>query len=285
MTTALSSASNAAQVDYWNQAAGLTWARFQEQLDQQIAPLGLAALDALAASSGEQVIDIGCGAGQTTLALASRVGARGAVIGLDISTPLLEVARRRPRASDSSLIEFRQSDVQYDPLESSRYDAAFSLFGVMFFADPVAAFRNVLSALKPTGRLSFVCWRPLAENPWMHVPLEAARSLLPPASPSDPTAPGPFAFADPGRVRSILTAAGFSRVAIDSFDTSIGGADLAQTVDLALRIGPLGATLREQPDLLPSVVGAVSEALGRYQTPTGVYLPAAVWVVSAQRPG
>jgi SAM-dependent methyltransferase len=150
--------------------------------------------------------------------------------------------------------------VQYAPLEASRYDAAFSRFGVMFFADPVAAFANVLRALKPTGRLSFVCWRPLSENPWMHVPLEAARSLLPPASPSDPTAPGPFAFANPDRVRSILTAAGFSRIAIDPFDTPIGGADLAQTVDLALRIGPLGATLREQPDLLPSVVGAVSEA-------------------------
>jgi len=167
-------------------------------------------------------------------------------------------------------------------LGTAEYDAVYSRFGVMFFSDPVAAFTNVRRALKPEGRLAFVCWRPFRENLWMRVPMEAAQSLLPPSPPTDPLAPGPFAFADRDRVQSILEEAGFLDVAIGGFDTSIGGSTLDQTVDLAFRVGPLGAALRERPDLAPSVTGAVRSALATFETPAGVLMPAAVWIVQAR---
>ena len=273
---------NAAQIDYWNATAGRTWARYQEQLDRQIEPLGLEAIRALAPVPGERILDVGCGCGQTSLELATRVTASGAVTGADISLPMLEVARSRAAATDAALPDFRQVDAQTGALGTAEYDAVYSRFGVMFFSDPVAAFTNVRRALKPEGRLAFVCWRPFRENLWMRVPMEAAQSLLPPSPPTDPLAPGPFAFADRDRVQSILEDAGFLDVAIGGFDTSIGGSTLDQTVDLAFRVGPLGAALRERPDLAPSVTGAVRSALATFETPAGVLMPAAVWIVQAR---
>ena len=152
----------------------------------------------------------------------------------------------------------------------------------MFFGDPARAFANIRCSLKPGGRIAFVCWRPLPLNPWMLVPMDAARPLLPPQPPPDPTAPGPFAFADAERVRAILVAAGFSAVAITPFDTRIGSGDIDETMARALRVGPLGAALREDPDLAPAVTGVVREALGAYVTEAGVTMPAAVWIVSAE---
>jgi SAM-dependent methyltransferase len=205
---------NVQQIEYWNATAGETWAQFQELLDRQIEPLGLAAIDVLDPAKGEHIIDIGCGCGQTSLALAARVGSTGSVVGVDISEPMLAVARRARQAS----VVFRQLDAQTDDLGQGVFDAAFSRFGVMFFSDSVSAFANIRGSLKPDGPLAFVCWRALAENPWMQAPLQAALPLLPPMAPPDPVAPGPFAFADASRVRSILSQAGFASVTISPFD-------------------------------------------------------------------
>src|ERR1700722_8312023 len=187
---------NAAQIDYWNAAAGETWSTMHDQLDRQIEPLGLEAMRRLAPQSGEQILDLGCGCGQTTVALAERVGRAGAVLGVDISRPMLEVARSRPLPADATQPAFREGDAQSDDLGASVFDAAFSRFGVMFFSDPAAAFANIRAALKPAGRLGFVCWRSYPENLWMRLPIESAQPLLAPAAPAAPTAPGPFAFAD-----------------------------------------------------------------------------------------
>jgi len=275
------SSANAAQIDYWNASAGQTWAQFQEQLDRTIAPLGAAALRALAPAAGECVIDIGCGCGDTTLDLSERVGAQGRAVGIDISTPMLEIARRRPLPPSGLRPEFRQLDAQSGDLGRGVFDAAFSRFGVMFFSDPAAAFANIGAALKPRGRLGFVCWRPLEDNPWMHEPYEAARPALAPAAPTDPLAPGPFAFADPKRVRKILREAGFASVTIEPFDARIGGADVKETLKLALRVGPLGSALREHPELEERVLERVRDVLTRHATPDGVLMPAAVWIVLA----
>jgi len=282
MTDNASPADNAAQIDYWNATAGQTWARFQEQLDRQIEPLGLEAMRSLAPAPGERIIDVGCGCGQTSLELAARVTATGAVSGADISVPMLEVARARLVPDGAATPDFRQVDAQTGDLGEGSFDAVFSRFGVMFFSDPVAAFSNLRKALKPEGRLAFVCWRPFQENLWMRAPMEAAQPFLPPSPPVDPTAPGPFAFADSNRVRTILADAGFADVTFHAFNTSIGGSNLDQTVDLAFRVGPLGAVLREQPDLAPTVAGAVRSALAPYETPSGVLMPAAVWIVQAR---
>jgi SAM-dependent methyltransferase len=272
---------NAAQIDYWNATAGQTWAEFQAQLDRQLEPLGAEAMRVLAPAPGERILDIGCGCGHTSFALADRVGPAGGVLGVDISRPMLQVASERPPVPEARAPAFRLADVQTDDLGEAAFDGAFSRFGVMFFSDPVVAFANVRRALTPEGRLAFVCWRPLAENPWMSVPLEAARPVLPPLPPSEPGATGPFAFADPARVRSILTGAGYGAITINPFDTLIGSGGLEETVALCRRVGPLGSVLRENPDHAEAALGVVREALAAYLSPVGVLMPAAVWIVSA----
>jgi SAM-dependent methyltransferase len=271
---------NLAQAQYWNETMGPVWVELQDQLDRQTTPLGLEAMRVLAPAAGEHVVDIGCGCGQSTVELARRVGADGAVTGVDLSRPMLDRARARPIPQGAAQPQFREIDAQTGEL--GRFDAAFSRFGVMFFADPPAAFANICRALEPSGRLAFVCWRALAENALMRVPAEAAAPLLPPTPPSDPLAPGPFAFADPDRVRGILQTAGFAAINIDAFDVEVGGADLDRTLALNLRIGPLGAALRQNPALRDNVIDAVREAISVYVTPAGVFMPAAVWIVSAR---
>jgi SAM-dependent methyltransferase len=273
---------NAAQVDYWNAAAGETWAKHHDQLDRQIAPLGLESLRVLAPAAGERVLDIGCGCGRTTVDVAARVGRAGAAIGVDISAPMLEIARRRTVPDGAGRVEYLQLDAQVADLGRGTFDAGYSRFGVMFFADPVAAFANVRRALRSGGRLSFVCWRVLAANPWMLEPLEAARPFLPPLAPPDPSAPGPFALANSDRVRAILSDAGFADIEIRAYDTEIGGGDLDETLQLTLRVGPLGAALRDNPSCKDGLADPVRAVLARYVTSRGVMMPASVWIVSAR---
>ena len=274
--------SNDAQIDYWNTSAGETWARHQQQLDRQLEALGLEAMRVLAPQTGQRILDIGCGCGETTLELAAHVGPSGAVVGVDISEPMLGVALRRDPPAGVVRPKFRNLDAQTADLGRAAFDGAFSRFGVMFFADPAAAFANIRAALKPGGRLAFVCWRAFQDNPWMREPMAAAAPLLPPLPPVEPTAPGPFALADDGRVRAILTDAGFTNVAIDPFDANIGGSSVEETVNLTLRVGPLGRILRELPHMADSVVGAVRAAIQPYETQGRVLMPAAVWIVSAK---
>jgi len=276
---------NADQITYWNASAGETWAALQDQLDHQIEPLGARAMDALAPAPGERVIDIGCGCGQTTMALAARVGPGGAVLGVDISRPMLEVARRRVAAQGLAQVTLTQADAQTHAFAPGAFDAVFSRFGVMFFEDPTAAFANIRKALRSGGRLGFVCWRPFADNPWMMTPMTAAlQHLPPPPPPPDPFAPGPFAFADADRLRGILSDAGFEGVRIEPLDALIGAPTLDQAVDVALKVGPLGALLRDQPDRAGLVVDAIRAALAPYVTAEGVRLPSATWIVRASAP-
>lgn len=279
-----SDAANQAQIDYWNAAAGETWATLNDRLDRQLAPLGEAALEALALQPGDTVLDVGCGCGHTSLALARAVGETGQVTGMDVSRPMLDVARRRVPEGMASRIEFLEADAQSYVFQRGAYDAAYSRFGVMFFADPAAAFRNLASGLAPRGRLSFVCWRSLAENAWMAIPRSAGLQHLPPVEPGDPSAPGPFAFADARRVEAILAEAGFKDVLITPFNTDILlGRDLDEAVGMSLKVGPLGAMLRETPDQIGPVSRAVREALAPYVKRDGVLLPAATWIVQAER--
>lgn len=279
----MSDAPNAQQATYWNEGAGPTWADLQVPLDRQLAPLGHAAMAALSPKSGERILDIGCGAGDTSLELARMVAPDGRVTGADISHTLLEVARRR--TGGQAGVRFVEADVQTYGFEPSGFDAVFSRFGVMFFADPTAAFANIRRALKPDGRLAFVCWRTPAENPIMSLPMAAALAALPSsatAPPPAPGAPGPFAFADPDRVRSILAEAGFSDVVLTPTDMKVGGGDLQTVLAMSLKIGPLGALLREHPGHREGAVEAVRQALAAHDGPDGVKLGSATWVVTAR---
>ena len=274
---------NADQITYWNSRAGETWVAMQRRIDAQIDPLGLTAIERLAPAHGEKILDIGCGCGTTSLELARRAGASGHVTAVDISQLMLEVARRAAKEAQLTNITFLEADAQTYPFRPRSFDALFSRFGIMFFVDPVAAFRNLLAALKPgSGRLAFVCWRKLADNPWMATPLKAAMQHLPPQPKPDPFAPGPFAFADAARVQGILTEAGFADVVIVPHDQKIELGTPEQAVEHCTRVGPLGRLLSEYPDAVDAVIDTLRETLRAFETNGVVRMDSGVWIVSAR---
>jgi SAM-dependent methyltransferase len=278
---------NAEQITYWNETAGPKWVALEEMLDEQIRGLGEVAMDRVGIAPGERVVDVGCGTGQTALQLARRVGPAGAVVGLDISEPMLARARARARSAGAENVTFVAADVQTHRFEPAQADTCFSRFGVMFFADSVAAFGNLRSALRPGGRLGFVCWQALPENPWMGVPLSAALQHVPLPVPGPPDGPGPFAFADAARVQGILARAGFSAVTVADHRSvlTVGGtAGLDRAVEFMMQMGPAAAALRAaDPGLRGTVAAAIREALVPYDTPAGVRMASAAWVVTATR--
>jgi SAM-dependent methyltransferase len=260
----------------------LAWAEVRELLELQLAPLGRRAVAALAPHNGESILDIGCGGGETALEIARAVGPNGTVVGIDLSAAVLAFAQRA--AKGCRRVQFVQADAQVYPFEPASFDAAFSRFGVMFFADPTAAFINIRRSLKPNGRLAFICWRALEENPLDILPLRAASARLPLQPAHDPDAPGPFAFANPDRVRGMLEKAGFGEIEITAYDELVGSGDLDAMLAVCSRVGALGKILRENPELLPATLPAVQSALAAHDGPDGVKLNAATWVVKALVP-
>jgi len=275
---------NAEQIRYWNEVSGPKWVALNDFVDAQLAPLGLQAMDHAGIQPGTHVLDVGCGCGNTTVELARRVGPSGRVTGIDISSVMLERARATAHAAGRSQIHFENADAQTFRFPRGSFDLVFSRFGVMFFAHPEDAFANLRSALRPGGRVTFVCWRNIQQNPWMLVPIMAAAQHITLPPPPAPNAPGPFSFADDRRVRSVLTGAGFADIVVEPLDTtlSIGGSlTLDQTVDLLLQMGPLGAAMRDVSDAArPLVATAVRDAVSPFSTPQGVRMQAAAWIVT-----
>jgi len=276
---------NAAQIAAWNDAVGRTWVKFQEQLDKQLGRIGWRAVEPIKLQPGERVLDVGCGAGATTIDLAKIVGAKGAVTGVDISDTLLGVAREREPKAGSARISWISADAQTYAFRANSFDAIYSRFGVMFFEDPKAAFENLRMAIRDGGRMSFSCWRNVADNPWMTLPLKAAGELVDTPAQAAPGAPGPFAFADDRRVRDILESAGWNNVQIEPFDAAIGGADLDATAQMMTRVGLLGAALREAGAdryMIGAAEDLVREAVRPYLRDGGVFVPSASWIVTAR---
>ncbi len=276
---------NAEQVKYWNEQ-GDKWVALQEVIDGQIGPLGERLMDHVAIASGERVLDVGCGCGATTLELSRRVAPAGAVVGVDISAPMLARARERARAAGVTNVHFELGDAQTHAFDAGAFDVVFSRFGIMFFTHPDVAFANLRAALRRGGRLAFICWRSLQENPWVLVPLMAVAQHVPLPAPPAPGTPGPFALADGERMRDILRRAGFGEITIEPFTDAIvvGGGDLDRAVEIMLQIGPAGAALREAgAEPCHAVAASVREAIAPYHRPdTGVRLPAAAWLVTAR---
>jgi SAM-dependent methyltransferase len=278
---------NDAQIRRWNEDSGQRWVELERLLDRQLAPLGAAAMEALALRPGERVLDVGCGTGATTHALAERVGPSGVVFGVDVSRPML--ARARARTEALAHVQILEADAQVAPLPA--VDAVFSRFGVMFFAEPVAAFTNVRSALAasgtPAGRVAFVCWRALADNPVMGLAGDVVGRVLGvtlPAAP--PRSPGPFAFAEKDYVEQVLRDAGFSSATARAFDTHVQvGDDPASAARFLVQMGPAGTALREQgadDRTVATAEAEVAAALTPYARDGAPWLPAAVWVVEAR---
>jgi SAM-dependent methyltransferase len=276
---------NAEQITYWNEVSAPKWIAFQELLDRQLGPLGRLAMERAEIAPGERVIDLGCGCGATTLDLARRVGPTGGVVGIDVSSPMLAAAERRARAAGLSNASFWNADAQIHPFFPGWFDVVFSRFGVMFFVDPTRAFANLRRALRPGGRLSFVCWQALERNPWMAVPMAAAAREIPLPARSSPDAPGPFSLADPERVRRVLEGAGFAGVVLEGRDEilQIGEHDFDRTVAFLVQMGPTGAALRAAgPSAQPRVIAAVKEVLVPFRGERGLRMDSAVWLVCAR---
>ncbi len=272
---------NDAQIAYWNGKSGHKWADDQQQMDAMMQPMTDAIVAAAAAGPGEAISDSGCGTGATVLALAERVGLAGHVLGVDVSRPMLEVARAR--VGSAANVTLMEADASVHHFEAGRADLVFSKFGVMFFADPEAAFRNIHKAVKPGGRLAFICWRAMAENPFAMLPIGAALKHLPPQPRPDPHAPGPFAFADPVRVGHILVQAGFQTPAFAAFDTKmVVGRTAAGAARDAGMVGMASRLLAEvDDDLRARVIADLTEIYEGHMTAAGVTLDARCWVVTA----
>lgn len=277
---------NAEQIRYWNEQAGSKWTAHADRLDARIGPLGRKAMDRAGLAVGQQVLDVGCGCGQTTLELAERVGPMGRVKGIDLSAPMLAKAAERAREAGVANVSFEAADAQTAELGAAGFDRIFSRFGVMFFADPVAGFANLRRALAANGALAFVCWQELRRNRWALEPLLAAAKHIPLPEPPAPGAPGPFSLADRGHLAGVLDAAGFGRVEIEGFETDFqlageGGVD--EATEFLLEIGPTARALAEaDPALRDAVAGSVREVLAAHAGTGGVAMDCAVWLVVAR---
>jgi SAM-dependent methyltransferase len=271
------------QRDYWSGKVGDEWAINATRIDAMFAPLTEALLNFAAFKSGERVLDIGCGAGATSIAIARRVGATGAVVGVDLSPQMLQVARGRAAAQDLA-IEFVEADVAAAALPGA-FDAACSRFGVMFFDAPEAAFAGIRNRLRQNGRIAFMCWRPIVENVWATAPLDAISPLLKtPLAPPDPDAPGPYALADEAKVGRILKAAGWRDISLSRWDGDLivgGGGGLSDSADFVLNIGPCARAVAEHELDRAAAKQLLMEKLARHANETGVVLAGACWLVSA----
>jgi SAM-dependent methyltransferase len=273
------------QQAYWNGVAGHKWTDFQDTLDVTFAPVLRALVTHAAVRPGDRVIDIGCGCGGSSVELGGLVGGGGEVVGVDISAEMLE--RARQRTAPALPVSYLLTDAATHAFAAASSDLLFSRFGVMFFADPAAAFKNLAAALKPGGRLTFACWRTPRENPFFIAPLQEAIRFVPRLPEVPPDEPGPFAFAAPERVRKILGEAGFGKVAVDPFDCDLdmaGGRGLAHARTVALAIGPASRTLAGHPAEAVAAAGDAIEArLAQHQRGDAVLLAGAMWIVTATK--
>ncbi len=275
---------NAEQARYWTNDGGPSWVRDQAAFDLMLEPFERALLDALDPRPGERVLDVGCGFGSTALG----ASARGAdVHGVDIAPPMIERARARARATGAG-VTFAVVDAQEDAL-GGPYDAVVSRFGVMFFADPSRAFRNLAAATLPGGRLVFVCWQPIDRNPWMIAAPAVLRTLMdnPPPSAPPATTAGPLAFGDTSYVDHVLANAGWNSRAFAPFDSSarLGGNDgVAGAVSHALNTTAAKALLALGDATLRDRAAAVlSDQFSSLAIDGVVRFPAAAWIVTARR--
>ena len=275
---------NADQIAYWNGAGGLRWAQRQPVQDILLQPIADLIIERAKIRSGERVLDVGCGSGSTTFAFAKAVGASGHVMGIDISAPMLAVAREV--TPPGSPVEFALADATIHPFVPESFDLLASRFGVMFFADPALSFANLRKAMRRTGRLAFACWREARSNPFFMVPLQAVYQHVPKMPQVGPEEPGPFAFASEERVKRILGAAGFSEVAMEpvdlALDVAIGGG-LEAAVRSATEIGPAARALTDHPpETVAAATQAIREALRPLVKGQTVMLDAAIWIVTAK---
>src|SRR6266849_2714579 len=275
---------NADQIAFWNGLAGQHWTDRQQAQDTILAPVSDILIDRAKASAGERIVDVGCGCGATTIALAQKVGPTGHVLGIDISAPML--ARARQIAPAGLPADFVLGDATIYPFQPASFDLLVSRFGVMFFAEPALSFANMRRALRPSGRMAFACWREPRDNPWLMAPLQAAYKHAPRLPQPGPDDPGPCSFACEHGVAGSVGAAGFTAIKMERYDLSLDiatGRGLEAAVETAVEMGPAARALEGQPpDVIAAATHSIREVLSPFASGQEVPLAASIWIVTAR---
>ncbi len=278
---------NADQAQYWSEGPGRKWVQQREALDTLMAPVLDLVLERAGLTPGAQVLDIGCGAGTSTIKIAQRIAPAGRVVAVDIAASLLDEARARAEGVPGA--HFILADAQTHAFELGAFDMALSRFGMMFFSDPVQAFRNIASGLKPGCPLIFAAWCGVADNPWFAIPAKAATDRLGNVPSSDPRAPGPMAFQDREYVADLLAVAGLQDISVTREEVFLTpGGTAADAAALSTRIGPATRVIKERnatAEDIAAIQDAVRVQISACETPEGVKVPAAIHLCMAHAPG
>lgn len=282
--------SNDAFTAFWNDVMVPKFERFRDIMLDGLSYHSRVPLGRLALPQGARALDVGCGWGDTAIELARKVGPTGKVLGLDCCDAFLDKGRRDAAAEGLDHVRFVAADVQTHRFEPE-FDFAFSRFGMMFFANPVAAMRNVRSAMRPGATLMFITWRVLEDNPWLAVPKAVVLRYLPPPGENAQTCgPGPFSMANPDVVRAQLAAAGFTDVAFERLDGPVMiGRDVDQALDVQMTLGPAGEIVREAgaraDECRDAITTALRDELARHAKSDGVWMQSSSWTITAKNPG
>ena len=270
---------------YWNEDGGRKWSENIDIVESMIAPISDRLIEKISASEGDKVLDIGCGGGITSIKLANLVGATGTVIGIDVSETILNIARSRGAGINN--LQFIHRDAASARLGDNKFDIITSRFGVMFFDNPVLAFKNLHAALKPTGRMVFLCWRKIQENPSMAEPARIALEVLsPPAATDipDPTAPGPFSLSNPAHLTTILQASGFNNIELQEVDASLPMGNIDEAIAYSMKMGPASQIIKSATgQKKEKVAAAIRKTFRKYTAHNRVKVPSATWIVSATK--
>ncbi len=279
---------NAEAAEAWSGPLFDRFVQFRSTVVEGLATHGEAAIAAHPPAPGDRVLDLGCGFGDTTRRLAGLVGESGSALGVDVAEPFIEMARREAEEAGAANVEFGVVDVQSGEL-GGPFDYAFSRMGIMFFANPVAALRNIRAALRPGSSLCAVVWRRKLDNDWVHrAELVVEKYLEHPEETEEPTCgPGPFSMANADTLTEQLKLAGFEQIELRRCDLPILlGHDLDAAVELTMALGPAGEVLRLWGDrvdeIRPTIAAEIRAALAEFEGPDGVLGPGSTWIVNAR---
>lgn len=276
-------------VAFWNDVLAEKFERFQNILMEGLSYHSKVPLKNLQLEQGSKVVDVGCGWGDTAIELAKMVGPTGFVLGLDCCDKFLEKGRKDAENADIKNIRFVVADVQTNPFEPE-FDLCFSRFGMMFFENPVVAMRNLRKALKPGGRLMFITWRVIEDNPWLGLPKQVVlRFLPPPGEDAQTCGPGPFSMADPSVVTAQLQAAGFEDASFERTDGPVMvGSTAEQAMQFQLALGPAGEVFREAGEEAERRRGEIEDALrvelAKFEKNGEIFMPSSSWTITARNP-
>lgn len=279
-------------IEAWNTVLFEKFARFKHLLVEGLSAHSDELLGRDPYPPGSQVLDVGCGFGDSTLRIARQVGPEGRAVGTDCADNFVQEARAEAKKAGLDNAEFLVADVQMDPLGGT-YDHAFARFGTMFFNMPGAAMRNIRRHLRPGGSLTQIVWRLREDNAWLYDAEQRVRQIVPEVDHDETDqvhcGPGPFSMAGPDMVSGMLRAAGYQRITFERFDADICiGHDIDEAIEFAKALGPAGEMIRlageEGERLLPQVQEALAETLARYDSDRGVWAPSSTWFITAHNP-